>query len=69
MACPLQTHPSVYADDCRRLFGHVIPHIPCKRSDAPPPGDPDSGQARDQNGTAPVLVVMNGVELCNYVKL
>lgn len=38
------THPSVYADDCRRLFGHVIPHIPCKRSDAPPPGDPDSGQ-------------------------
>ncbi|CAE7468798.1 unnamed protein product [Symbiodinium natans] len=39
------THPMVYGDDCRRLFGHVIPHIPCKPSgSSKPSAAPDEGQ-------------------------
>ncbi|CAE7940189.1 unnamed protein product, partial [Symbiodinium sp. KB8] len=42
------THAMIYGDDCRHLFGHVIPHVPCKPSQSSPkpavPAVPDSGQ-------------------------
>lgn len=42
------THAMIYGDDCRHLFGHVIPHVPCKPSQSSQkpavPAVPDSGQ-------------------------